>query len=1049
MINAIAGWSVKNRVTVNILMILILAAGAISLLRLKRETFPEFSLDMILVSVSYPGASPEEIEEGICVKIEEAIKGVEGIKKLTSTAMESFGSVAAELESGTDPRKVLDDVETEIDRIETFPEEAKEPVIQELTIREPVLYVAVYGNTPELTLRKIAERIRDDLTATRAITQATLAGVRNYEIAIEVSEANLRRYGLTFDDVTQAVKRGSLDLPGGVIKTSAGELSLRAKGQRYTGREFETIPLITLPDGTILTLGQIANIIDGFEDTDKKIRFNGKPAAIVNILKTADQDILEIADTVHKYVADNKDKLPSGIEMSVFFDQSELVRSRINLLVRNGLQGLILVFISLALFLQFRLSFWVAMGIPISFMGGFWILGIRGDSINMISLFAFIMVLGLVVDDAIIIGENIFRRFRKGLSPVEACIEGTAQVGWPVIMTILTTIVAFMPLLFISGVMGKFIAILPVVVIATLLFSLFEALFILPAHLAHNLEHQELRAQRKEIKNGLSRVGKFREGLVDKVIERYYAPALERVLQNRYTIFATALAVLIIAIGIVVSGRVPFVLFPKTDSDWIVAKVHFPYGTSLKVTESAIEGIEKAAEKVNYEYAAKIKGNNNDRVIRQVFTLVGEIMREGFTEGAYGSHVGEIWLELLPSEKRRIHHTEIMNRWRDLSGEIPGVEKLTFDSPVHGPGGAPIEIKLTGADFDELQVAADELGKQIATYPGTFDITDDFQPGKPELKIKTKPGARVLGITLADLARQVRQGFYGDEALRIQRGRDDVKVMVRYTEQERRNLGSVENMRIRTPAGDEVPFFTVAEVEQGRGYSTIHRTDRLRTITITADVDEAVANAKKIIEDLKREFLPDLIERHLNISYSFGGQEETWQETIGSLKRGFSLAMLAIFCLLATQFRSYIQPVIVMVAIPFGMIGAVVGHLIFGLPLTLMSLFGIVALAGIVVNDSLVLIDFINQSVRGKNMPVLRSAYEAGQDRFRPVVLTTVTTFAGLFPILMETSFQAQFLKPMVVSITFGLLFATVLTLFLVPSLYMILDDIVKAFSAE
>ncbi len=1049
MINAIAGWSVKNRVTVNILMILILAAGALSLLRLKRETFPEFSLDMILVSVAYPGASPEEIEEGICVKIEEAIKGVEGIKKLTSTAMEGFGSVVAELESNADPRKVLDEIETEVDRIETFPEEAKEPVIQELTMREPVMYVAVYGNAPELTLRKIAERIRDDLTATRAITQAALAGVRNYEIAIEVSEADLRRYSLTFDDVTQAVKRGSLDLPGGEIRTPSGELSLRAKGQRYTGREFETIPLITLPDGTILTLGQIANIIDGFEDTDKKIRFNGKPAAIVNILKTPEQDILEIADTVHKYVADNKDKLPSGIEMSVFFDQSELVRSRINLLVRNGAQGLLLVFISLALFLQFRLSFWVAMGIPISFMGGFWILGIRGDSINMISLFAFIMVLGLVVDDAIIIGENIFRRFRKGLSPVEACIEGTAQVGWPVIMTILTTVVAFMPLLFIAGIMGKFIMVLPVVVIATLLFSLFEALFILPAHLAHNLEHQELRAQRKEIKNGLSRVGKFREGLVEKVIERYYAPALERVLRHRYTIFATALAVLIIAIGIVVSGRVPFVLFPKTDSDWIVAKVHFPYGTSLKVTEAAIERIEKAAQKVNYEYAAKIKGRNNDKVIRQVFTLVGEIMREGFTEGEYGSHVGEIWLELLPSEKRRIHYTEIMNRWRDLSGEVPGVEKVVFVSPVHGPGGAPIEIKLTGTDFDELQVAADELGKQIATYPGTFDISDDFQPGKPELKLKTKPDARVLGITLADLARQVRQGFYGDEALRIQRGRDDVKVMIRYTEQERHNLGSVENMRIRTPAGDEVPFFTVAEVEQGRGYSTIHRTDRLRTITTSADVDEAVANAKKIIEDLQAQFLPDFVKRYPDLNYSFGGQEETWQETISSLKRGFVLAMLAIFCLLATQFRSYIQPIIVMTAIPFGMIGAVVGHLIFGLPLTLMSLFGIVALAGIVVNDSLVLTDFINQSVRGKNMPVLRSAYEAGQKRFRPVVLTTVTTFAGLFPILMETSFQAQFLKPMVVSITFGLLFATVLTLFLVPSLYMILDDIVKAFSAE
>ncbi len=1049
MIRSIARWSVKNRVTVNIMVVIILAAGIITLLRLRREAFPQFSLDMVTVSVSYPGASPEEIEEGVCVKIEEAIKGVDGIKKMYSTASEGFGYVLAELESDvSDPRRVYDEIRSEVDRIETFPEEAKEPVVEEIALRDPVIYVAVYGDAPEITLRKVAEKVRDDLTATPVITQAQLAGVRNYEISIEVSEADLRRYGLTFDQVVRAVRRGSLDLPGGTIKTPSAEISLRAKGQRYTGREFESIPLLTLPDGATIRLGQMAKIIDGFEDTDKRIRFNGKRAVVVQVLKTSEQDVIKIADTVHRYVTENQDRLPSGVKESVFFDQSELVRSRINLLVRNGLQGLVLVFIALALFLHLRLSFWVSMGIPVSFMGAMWVLGIRGDSINMISLFAFIMVLGLVVDDAIIIGENIVTKFRKGLKPADACVEGTAQVGWPVIMTIFTTVVAFLPLFYVAGIMGKFIAVIPVVIIATLMFSLFEALFILPAHLAHTLERRQVRMQRKELKDGRSRFQKITQTFLERVIRNFYAPALKWTLHNRYISFALAIAIFFIAIGIVGSGRVPFVLFQKQDSDWLIAKVIFPYGTPVNVTEAAIERIEKATRDVNFEYAGKIKRDKNARVIRHVFTLVGEVMREGAQEGEYGAHCGEIILELLPSEKRHIHYAEILNRWRALTGEIPGTEKLVFTTPVMGPGGSPIEVQLQGSDFDELQVAADELKKQIATYPGTFDIADDFRPGKPELKLKTKPGARALGITLSDLARQVRQGFYGDEAIRIQRGRDDIKVMIRYTQAERRNRGSIENMRIRTPAGDEVPICSVAQVKKGRGYSTIHRVDRYRTITVISDLDESVANARKIVEDLKSDFLPDLVKRRSGIRYSFAGQEETTKESVGSLARGFFLALLAIYCLLATQFRSYIQPIIVMTAIPFGIIGAIVGHLVMGLSLTLMSLFGVVALSGIVVNDSLVLIDFINRAVRDK-MPVFQAVYQSGQARFRPVLLTTITTIAGLFPILKETSFQARMLIPMVVSLSFGLFFATVLTLFLVPSLYLILNDILKSLTAK
>ncbi|MCD6384796.1 efflux RND transporter permease subunit [Candidatus Sumerlaeota bacterium] len=1041
---AIARWSVENRVTVNILMLIILAGGLISLLRMKRESLPQFSLDMISISVAYPGATPEEIEEGICVKVEEAIKGVEGVKKIISTATEGYGTIVVELESNvSNTQKVLDDIKSEVDRIETFPEEAKDPIVKEITLREPVIYVAIYGNAGELTLRKLAEKVRDDLVDTPAITQAELAGVRNYEISIEVSEATLQKYGLTFDEVAQAVKRGSLDLPAGTIKTPYEEISLRTKGQRYTGEEFESIPLRTLPDGTIIRLGEVAHIIDGFEDTEKRIRFDGMPAVVVQIVKTPEQDLIEIADTVHRYVAETRNKLPEGVQISSFIDHSELVRSRIDLLVRNGRQGLILVFLTLALFLQFRLSFWVSMGIPVSFMGAFWVLGLRGDSINMISLFAFIMALGLVVDDAIIIGENIFTKYSKGLNPIQASIEGTAQVGWPVIMTILTTVVAFLPLFYVSGIMGKFIAVMPVAIIATLLFSLFEALFILPAHLAHTLERQERRAQKKTLKNTPTRIQRFRETTLKKVIQRYYAPALNRVIRYRYISSAIALSILIMAVGTIASGRVPFVLIPKMDSDWLVAKVTFPYGTPIEDTASAVIRIEKAAQRLNHEYAGKTKSKKNHKVIRHIFSMIGEIMPEGREEGEYGSHCGEVILELLPSEERGIHYTDLLNRWRELAGDIPGTEKLIFTTPVMGPGGAPIEIKLVGKDFDTLQRAADELKQQLATYPGTFDISDDFRPGKPELKLKTKPTARVLGITMSDLARQVRQGFYGDEALRIQRGRDDVKVMVRYTEAERHTRGSVDKMRIRTPSGDAVPLATVAEVTEGKGYSVIHRIDRERTITVVSDLDESVANAREIILDLQKSFLPELMLRYPDIRYSLGGQEETTKEAVGSLAKGYILALLAIYGLLATQFRSYIQPVIVMTAIPFGLIGAVVGHLVMGLSLTLMSLFGIVALSGIVVNDSLVLIDFINQSVREK-LPVFDSVYQAGQARFRPVLLTTITTLAGLLPIMLEKSFQAKFLIPMVVSITFGLLFATLLTLFLVPCFYLILDDIVK-----
>ncbi len=1034
---SIARWSVEHRVTVNILMVFIIIVGVMSLTRMKREVFPYFTLDLVSVQVLYPGASPEEIEEGIVLKIEEKVKSVQGIKRIISSAQEGFGRVLLELkEDVEDVQKVVDEVKTLVDTIDTFPEDAETPLIQEITIKDEAINIAVYGDVSERDLRRTAEKVRDDLLSIKEISQVNLTGVRDYEISVEISENNLRRYGLTFDQVTAALKSGSLDLPGGSIKTAGGDVLIRAKGQRYTGREFEEIPLITLSDGTMVRLGDVANVFDAFKDTDQKGRFNGKPAALVQVRKTRDEDMILISRAVHTYIRENEHALPPGIGMAAWADLSVLVQDRIDLLLRNGTQGIILVFISLALFLRIGLAFWVALGIPISFMGAFCVLYWFGATINMISLFAFIMTLGILVDDAIIVGENIYAHYERGEPPLKAVIDGMAEVGSPVLMAISTTVVAFMPLLYISGIMGKFIKILPTAVIVILVVSLFEAFFILPAHLAHSLESDQLKTRHKKRLN-IRLLDRIHQGL-QYTIKHIYAPVLRWSLKNRYFTLALAGGVFVMVLGLVVGQHVPFVLFPKTDSNYLQAQISYPLGTPATMTEASIKRIEQAVARLNRELSQD-RTDGKDIVLYS-FGLVGTIASQGFEGAEIGGHAGQVFLELLPAEERSETALQVVNRWRDLVGEIPGAEKLSFSSLGGHPGGNPIEIQLIGKDFGELKRAAEELKSKIAQYQGTFDITDNFRPGKTEIKLKAKATARPLGITLADLARQVRQAFYGDEAVRIQRGRDDVKVMVRYSEPERRTLGTIEEMRIRTAMGDEIPFSEVADVVYSRGYSVINRIDRNRQITVVSDLDENVANAEQIIEDLGRDFLPGFVKRYPGIRYGFEGQKKRSNESVSSLFRGFGIAILGIYLLLATQLRSYVQPIVILVALPFGMVGAVLGHLVMGLSLTLLSLFGIVALSGIVVNDSIILLDFINRAIRN-GTPIMEAVEQSGKARFRAVVLTSLTTIAGLLPLLLERSFQAQFLIPMAVSITFGLMVATVLTLLFVPTLYLIVAE--------
>ena len=1038
----LAQWSVNNRVAVNLIMMFIIVAGLLTVMNMRREMYPQFALDMINVSVPYPGASPAEVEEGICIKIEEKIKGIENISRTYSSSREGLGSVTVELDKGADVQKIMDDIKNEVDLIETFPAEAEDPIITEIINSNPAITVAVYGDVSEKRLRRTADRIRDDLVDTGPISLATLVGVRDYEIAVEVSEENLRRYGLRFDQVVQALRTGSLDLPGGTIKTDHGEFIVRAKGQLYTGKAFEDLPLITDADGAVVRLGQVATVDDGFEDTDIRARFNGKPAALVQVNRTSQEDVITISDTVQRYVAERRGRMPAGIQLATWFDLSTMVRDRIDLLLRNGFQGIILVFIVLALFLNLRLAFWVSVGSPVSFMGAFMVLDYNGETINMISLFAFIMTLGILVDDAIIVGENIFTHYGQGKSSGRAVVDGMGEVGGPVLMAVTTTVVAFTPLMFISGIMGKFISVMPRAVIAILIVSLGEALIILPAH----LEGALLRSRRASEKIGRTIHERIRQRIekgLQFAIDRIYTPTLRYVVGNRYFTFSIGLGVLIISLGILRGGYVPFIFMPKGDSDWVIAEVNYPLGTPVETTAQTITYLEQQAFKLNAAFSGQLDEGNT--LITNTYSLTGFIPRRDWKPQQIGGHCGEVWIEMISSADRpRLSVNTVINRWRSLAGEIPGLDQLSFFTIEGGPAGSPIEIQLIGDDFRQIEQAAAELKEELRTYPGTYDIVDDFKPGKPERRFRIRDGAQSIGVTMSDIARQLRQGFYGEEALRIQRGKDDVKVQVRYAEKDRRSLYTIEQARIRTPDGRQIPLSQVAEADSSRAYSLIRRVDRKRVITVSSDIDEDVGNASTIVTDLKADFLPRLLNRYPGLRYDLEGQEKRTQESLQSLKKGFTLALMAIFLLLATQFRSYVQPVIIMMAIPFGLIGAIVGHLVMGLAFTIISIFGIVALSGIVVNDSLILIDFINRAHRN-GMTVVEAVMESGRSRFRPVLLTSVTTVAGLFPLLLERSFQAQFLIPMAVSISFGLLAATLLTLLYVPALYLIVDDAVRA----
>ncbi len=1038
--SGLLSWFATNHVAANLLMCLIIVSGLLTVFTIKVEFFPEMSLDTIIVTVPYRGASPAEVEEGVCMRVEEAVAGVDGIKRLYSTASENAGMSTIEVEEYADTREVLDDIKAEVDRIITFPRETEKPIITEITTRYEVVKVVLYGDATEKTLRELADDVRDDLTGMDNISQADLTGVRPYEISIEVPEENLRRYGLSFDEIAEAVGKSSLDIPGGSVKTSGGEVLFRTKGQRYTGREFEKIIVLTGGDGTEIRLGDIARVIDGFEDTDVSSRFDGKRAASVMVFRVGNQGALDVADTVRDYVESKKDALPEGISIAMWEDTSVMLRSRINLLKRNACIGLVLVFLCLSVFVNRRLAFWTTLGIPISFLGAFWLLPIFGVSLNMISLFAFIMSLGLVVDDAIVVGENIFAYREKGFSGIEAAIKGVREMVAPVTMAVLTTVFAFLPLFYMTGMLGKILRVIPVVVISVLMVSLVEALLILPSHLS--------RSKIKIGKGGTGRIARMHRW-INRRLERFvngrFAEFVLRAVRWRYLTLASALAIFFVTVGFIVGGYIKFTFFDPVEADNMIATLTMPQGTPIDETAEVVKRIERAAEEVRKEFDDP--SGDRPSIFKHMATTLGEhpSARGGGPErvqsnGASSGHLAEINVELLEGEQRNISSLKLMNRWRQMVGEVPGISSLVFLSEIFQTGDA-INFELSHENFGKLLEASESLKASLGDYAGTSDITDSFEYGKAELKLSLKDTGRTLGLTLADLARQVRQGFYGEEVQRIQRGRDDIRVMVRYPESERRSVANIENMRMRLPDGSETPFRLVADVQYGRGYATIRRADRRRIVNVTCDVDEAVANASEINRDLVENVLPNLMAQYPGLKYRAAGEKREQNESLGSLRSSFAIAMLAIYGLLAVQFRSYLQPLIVMSAIPFGLVGATIGHLLMGYNLGLLSMFGIVALSGVVVNDSLILIDLINRE-RRSDIELWQVIRDCATRRFRPIMLTTLTTFFGLMPMLLERSLQAKFLIPMAISLAFGVVFATFITLLLVPSLYMILEDI-------
>ncbi len=1034
----------QNAVAANLLMLFLIVGGLLFAQSVKQEVFPEVDLDIVTVTVSYPGASPDEVEEGVVLAVEEAVRGVDGIKRVSSTVIEGQGSVLAELLLDTDADQALNDIKSAVDRITSFPEDAERPVISLATNREQVLNLIVYGDLSLGELDALAEQLRSQLLDDERVTLVEVDGLPPPEVSIEVPQQTLRAYGLTLGEIARRVRSASIDLPGGTVKTAGGDVLVRTTERRDFGPEFADIAIISNPDGTRVTLGEIADIRDAFRDTDQEAYYNGLPAVKLQVFRVGEESPLTVADAVRDFVAAKRERLPATVSLVITDDSSESFRDRIGLLLENGRLGALLVLLVLGVFLQPRLAFWVTLGMPISFLGVFLFMPVMDVSINIISLFAFILTLGIVVDDAVVVGEAVFSNRSRYNDPLTSAIAGTREVLTPVVFAVLTTVMAFMPLLFVPGIMGKFFINIPMIVIPILLLSLVECLLILPAHLAHVRRSGQYHPSRfmvpvyrwqKRFSNGL-----------ESWIENRFRPLVERVAERRYLSLAVAVTTLILAWATVASGRVPVTFFPRVEADFVSAGVELPFGAPVEQTRAVMQRMIAAARETAEELGGEDVVDDETGLVRGIYSELGKSTpNTGPGDISFGADAGGhralVTVYLAPAGERDISAEAFANRWRERVGQPPAVERMTYNYSVGPAAGAKVAIQLSHRDVLTLEHAAARLADELSDYAGVFDVDSGLEEGKPQLDLELKPAARSLGITERDLADQIRSAFFGAEVLRQQRGRDELRVYVRLPEAERETLYAVENFIVRTPAGGEIPLGQAARVTEGRSFTQIRREDGKRVIEVSSDVDENVANAGRITAALTGQVLPALQRELPGLTFGLSGEQEAQAESIGGLVRGMALALLAMYALMAIAFRSYVQPALVLFAVPFGFIGAVLGHALMGYTISFVSILGLVALSGVVINGSLVLITAIND-FRKEGMDLHEAVISGTARRVRPVVLTSLTTFFGLTPIIFETSLQARFLIPMAISLGFGVLFVTGIALLLVPATYLVMTDI-------
>jgi len=1025
------GWFVRNPVAANLLMVVLLIGGVLAAGNLRTQVFPTIQPGVVTVTVPYPGATPAEVEEGITRRVEEAVLGVDGVKRVSSTAQENLGTVTVELADFAEEQIVKDDIQSAVEQLVDFPPEnaERENVIAPKPIGGVVTLVVI-GNVTPLELRQAAEQIERDLLTQPGVSLVSLSGDRDYEIAIEVSEATLQEFGLSIDDVSRAVRAGSLDLAGGSIQTQAGEYLLRTNQRRLTGDGFESIVVRNLPDGSQILLSDIATVRDGFTREKLRNTYNGRPAIFVEVSRAEAEDIMTVKRAVDAFMASYSP--PPGIEVVEFRDQTQVLNERINLLLRNALFGFALVFLFLVLMLDLKLAIWVSVGIATAFMGGFLLFGYAGVTITMVSLFGLIIVLGLVVDDAIVIGENIDAELATGKSGDQAAIAGVEGVFSPVLVGVMTTVAAFSPLLFVGGTFGDVMSAVPIVVICVLTVSLIEAFFILPSHMSHGgaWSRGPVAAIQGRVARRINWVG-------DRLVRR----GVRFVAKWRYATIGAAIAFFILCTSLVSSGLVKFIFFPNIEGNDISATVVMPEGTPYDRTEAAMEQLTDAA----FAVAERVKEERGEDLFLSVAVTIGG--RTGQGGGPFGSsgfsaseNTGQIQIELIPFGARRMSAAEIERAWREELGEIEGIERLNFTGSI-GNFGADVEFELAHADEAKLIEAANALKAEVTRLPGANQVEDSFDLGKRQLLFELTDAGRAAGLTPSDVARQVRQTFFGEEVQRIQRGREEVRVFVRYPETARQSLQTLETMRIRLPDGTSVPLFTVAETSESRAYSSINRIDGRRVVTVTADIDESISTPNLANDQLLSDILPGLASTYPGLRWEQAGSSREQTEELASLGQAFIIVLLVIFALVATQLRSYLQPLAIIIAIPLGMAGAILGHYVLGYPLSFVSIFGIIALAGVAVNASVVLVDLYNRyRLEGKDM--ITSAADASARRFRPILLTTLTTALGLGPLLLETSPQAQFLIPMGVSLGFGIVISGFMVLFVTPAVTLVIEDL-------